>query len=330
MRQKLLVLELWGLGDLIIGSHFLISASEKFDVTVVAKPFAVELGRRFWPGVKVVPFVAPWTAFRRKYRFVQWDWRQMMDLRRRLVKERFDIALSARWDPRDHVLLAGAGVGRRVGFPRMGSRVLLNYSLPLPPPRAHRYEYWRLLGEAIGLDLADRPHFGHPRAAGKDVVLIHTGAGQTLRVWPLERFRALAKRLREAGYRVQIACDRDQRPWWLQAGEMAIRAPRSVPDLMELIEQAGVFIGNDSGPGHLAAWCGVPTLTVFGPQLPEWFAPLDRASEWIEGKACPHKPCLDYCRFAEPHCILGLTEEEVWARVFRFVTNHLGVQPGGR
>jgi hypothetical protein len=39
MRQKLLVLELWGLGDLIIGSHFLRSAAEQYDVTVVAKPY---------------------------------------------------------------------------------------------------------------------------------------------------------------------------------------------------------------------------------------------------------------------------------------------------
>lgn len=323
MRQKLLVLELWGLGDLIIGSHFLIRASEKYDVTVVAKPFAVELGRRFWPGVKVVPFVAPWTSFRRKYRFVQWDWRQMFELRRRLVTTQFDVGVSARWDPRDHFLLAGVGVRRRVGFPRMGSSLLLNHSLPLPHRRAHRDEYWRHLGEVIGLQMADRPQVNLPRARGQDRILIHTGAGQTLRVWPLERFRALAQCLREQGYTVQIACDRDQRPWWLQAGEMAIRAPRSVPELMELIEQTGVFIGNDSGPGHLASWCGVPTLTVFGPQLPEWFAPRDRASEWIEGKACPYKPCLDYCRFAEPHCILGITEEEVVTRALRFVSAHL-------
>jgi len=323
MRQKLLVLELWGLGDLIIGSHFLSCASEKYDVTVVAKPFAVELGQRFWPAVRVVPFVAPWTSFRRKYRFVQWDWRQILELRRHLAKERFDVGLSARWDPRNHVLLAGIGVRRRIGFPRMGSSLLLSDSLPVPHLRAHRYEYWRLLGEAIGLRMADRPQFVLPHSRGNDQVLIHTGAGQTLRVWPLERFRALAQHLREEGYRVQIACDRDQRPWWLQAGETAVHGPRTVRELMELIQQAGVFIGNDSGPGHLAAWCGVPTLTVFGPQLPEWFTPLNRASEWIEGKDCPHKPCLDYCRFAEPHCILGITEEEVLTRALRFVAGHL-------
>ena len=323
VKQKLLVLELWGLGDLIIGSHFLKCASERYQVTVVARPFALELGRRFWPEVNVVPFVAPWTSFRRKYRFHQWNWRSLAVLRRRLSKEQFDVGLSARWDPRDHLMLAVVGARDRIGFPRMGSSLLLTRPLRRPDPTAHRYEYWRTLGEALDLRLVDQARLVLPCINGRNTVLIHTGAAQTLRVWPLERFRFLAQRLREEGYPVEIACDRDQRPWWLQAGELSVRCPRRVAELMELIEKAGIFIGNDSGPGHLAAWSGVPTLTVFGPQLPEWFAPLNRASEWIEGKDCPYKPCLDYCQFAEPHCLLDVTEEEVLNRALQFASTHL-------
>jgi len=39
------------------------AAAEKYEVTVVAKPYAKELQAKFWPGVTVLPFVAPWTAF---------------------------------------------------------------------------------------------------------------------------------------------------------------------------------------------------------------------------------------------------------------------------
>jgi heptosyltransferase-2 len=87
-----------------------------------------------------------------------------------------------------------------------------------------------------------------------------------------------------------------------------------------LLERAGAFIGNDSGPGHVAAFCGVPTFTIFGPQLPEWFAPLHPSSDWLEGKACPYKPCSDYCRFPAPYCMANSTEEEVFGRVEAFVT----------
>ena len=90
-------------------------------------------------------------------------------------------------------------------------------------------------------------------------------------------------------------------------------------DLLALIDQAGAFIGNDSGPGHLAAFCGVPAFTLFGPQLPEWFAPLHPDSVWIEGKVCPYKPCSDYCRFPTPNCLWNVTEEEVGAGVETFL-----------
>ena len=69
MKAKLLVVELWGLGDLIIATPFLQAASQRYEVTLAAKPYALDLQRRFWPDVRVVPFVAPWTAFRFKDKY---------------------------------------------------------------------------------------------------------------------------------------------------------------------------------------------------------------------------------------------------------------------
>ncbi len=63
VKPKLLILELWGLGDLVIATPFIRAATEKFEVTLLAKPFAQEMRPRLWPAVKVVPFTAPWTAF---------------------------------------------------------------------------------------------------------------------------------------------------------------------------------------------------------------------------------------------------------------------------
>jgi ADP-heptose:LPS heptosyltransferase len=85
----------------------------------------------------------------------------------------------------------------------------------------------------------------------------------------------------------------------------------------------GAFFGNDSGPGHLAAACGTPTFTLFGPQLHEWFAPLHPAAEVVEGKACPYKPCSDYCRFPAPFCLHGISVDDVWPRVEAFAARHL-------
>ncbi len=322
VKPKLLVVELWGMGDLVIATPFLQAASEKYSVTLLAKPYATDLQRRFWPAVRVAPFVAPWTAFRGKYRLLSWPWREIFRLRS-LAAERFDLGLTARWDPRDHLLLKLLRARRRLGFPRLRSQIFLTDPLARPHPAAHRYENWRVLGRPLGLELPAREQLQmSARPSGRDVV-VHTGAGQPVRVWPLARYRSLVERLRSRNYRVQVACDPDQRGWWLAAGEKEVATPRTVSELLVVMECAGVFIGNDSGPCHLAAFCGVPTFTIFGPQLPEWFAPLHPAAEWLEGKPCPYKPCSDYCRFPSPACMVRSGEDEVWERVAAFVSSRL-------
>ncbi len=329
MKPSLLIVELWGLGDLVIATPFLRAASEKYQVTLIAKPYAKDLQARLWPDLEVIPFVAPWTAFQGKYRLWKWPWRELRRLRRQIIRRRFDVGLSARWDPRDHFLLRTMRVKRRLGFPRLRSQMFLTDELVRPAPHLHRYEYWHVVGRALGLELPERQSLVMPRTNKTGAVLVHTGAGQPIRVWPLERYHRLVQRLRQENRRVLIACDPDQRQWWLKTGENEIATPRSVTELLELIDQVDVFIGNDSGPGHLAAFCGVPTFTLFGPQLPEWFAPLHPQTVCVEGKACPYKPCSDYCRFSEPRCLFNISEEEVWRGIQRFTDLHLEKRGAG-
>ena len=324
VKPKLLVIELWGVGDLAIATPFLRKACERFEVTLLAKPYAADLQSRFWPPVKVVSFNAPWTAFDHKYQLFSWPWRTMWRLWQQLRREEFDVALSARWDPRDHLLLRLTRAKTRLGFPRTGSQVFLTNALTAPPPLAHRYDNWRVIARALELDLEAQDKIRlAPRPAGRKV-FIHTGAGQPVRVWPLERYQRMVKRLREQKREVKVVCNPEQREWWLRAGEPGVATPRTVADLLDLMGDAGVFIGNDSGPGHLAAFSGIPTFTFFGPQVPEWFVPLHPAAEWIEGKPCPYKPCSDYCMFAAPHCLGEVSEAEALPLLERFVEKHLG------
>jgi len=323
VKPKLLIIELWGLGDLAIATPFLRRACEQFDVTLLAKPFALDLRSRFWPEVKVIPFNAPWTAFNRKYHLLSWPWGKMFLVWRKLLHERFDVALSARWDPRDHFLLRLSGATSRLGFPRTGSQIFLTNPLASPDHAAHRYENWRVIAQSLGLELEQREKLHFPSRRENRVVLIHTGAAQAVRVWPLERYHQLAQKLRQRGATVKILCNPEQKGWWADAGEPDVTAPESVSDLLQCMDAARVFIGNDSGPGHLAAFCGIPTFTFFGPQVVEWFVPLHPDAEAVEGKACPYKPCSDYCRFSVPHCLWNITEAEVWPRLEKFVDRHL-------
>ena len=105
---------------------------------------------------------------------------------------------------------------------------------------------------------------------------VHPGAGSPTKAWPAERFAALVQR-HAAGHR-----------WLLVAGpgDVAAAAPllslpgavvaRGIPlrSLGALLSQAGVFVGNDSGVGHLAAAAGAPTLALFGPTDPATWSPV--------------------------------------------------------
>ncbi len=289
--------ELWGLGDLALALPFLQAATQHATVTLLAKPHAAPLLARFAPAVELVPLTAPWTVFSGKYRLHRWPWRELARVRRDLRARHFDLGVSARPDPRDHALLALAGARRRLGFPRAGSQLLLTQSLP-DPSRPHRADHWRALAATLGWDLpALNPRLA-PSSASRRVV-IHTGAGHPVRKWPVERFNEIARRLRVAGWEVVMLDD----------------SLRDLGQLLDRLATADRFIGNDSGPGHLAALLGVPTFTLFGPQLPELFAPQHPQAAWIEGAPCPYKPCFDKCRFPAPNCLLEISADAAWVRM---------------
>jgi len=86
------------------------------------------------------------------------------------------------------------------------------------------------------------------------------------------------------------------------------------------------FIGNDSGPGHLAAISGIPTFTIFGNQNSAMFSPIHPASEWIEGAPCGYKPCSDSCHFTSPHCLMDIDEEAVSKEVEKFARKRMATQ----
>ncbi|HOW67830.1 MAG TPA: hypothetical protein PK256_21330, partial [Verrucomicrobiota bacterium] len=218
-KPKLLVLELWRVGDLAMASPFLRQATRRYEVTLVAQPMACEFQRRFWPEVRVIPFEAPWTVFLGKYRLHKWPWAELGCLMRNLRRQEFDCSVSARWDPRDHFVLWLSGAQERIGFPRVGSGFFLSRRLSRPPPHVHRYDLWKRVGAELGLELPSRQEMPMPALRSGGRIVVHTGAGAPVRVWPLERWRDLIIRLRERGAEITILSDPIQRDTWLAWGE---------------------------------------------------------------------------------------------------------------
>ena len=309
-RPSLLVAELRGTGDLAILMPFLQAASQRYDVTLLAVPNAEGLLRRFAPEVEHISCVAPWALFSGGRKLHRWPWRKLIGVVKALRARKFQAAVSVWPLVRDHLFLKLSGPKKLIGFSQSGDRWLLDQDLRREK-HTHRPEAWRRIAHELDLpiQLNDQPRL---QTAVTRRVVLHSGASQKLRVWPLERFSTLVKNLRARGWSPEILCDPHQLPLWHSLGETTARVATDMDDLVETMATGSAFLGNDSGPGHIAALCGVPTFTIFGPQLPELFAPGHSRAGWTEGLPCPHKPCFDQCRFAEPYCLTGIDSDSVW------------------
>jgi heptosyltransferase-3 len=132
--------------------------------------------------------------------------------------------------------------------------------------------------EQILRSIADRG-IGYKPAGGTDIV-IHPGAGSPRKCWPIERFIELATELKRGGRPVRFVVGEVERDRWSVAdlNKLTTVAPlNSCGNLIELlgeISSAATFVGNDSGPAHLAAIIGVPTIALFGPTSPAQWKPL--------------------------------------------------------
>lgn len=334
-RPKLLVLEFWGLGDLTFATPLLRAARLRYDITLVGKAHAAELLQPTFPDVRFMTFDAPWSAYRDKYALWRWPWSTLLGLLRRLAQERFEAAVSVRSDPRDHFFMMLAGARTRFGFPRRGSTFFLTHPLARSRAKQHRVEDWRDLGRALGLPAMENagPELAHAQyrqrtvdemladLSGKPLLCLHPGAHIAVRRWPERSFAHVVEKLRARfDFHLVLVPDPDGYGSTLAPLADAVLRPLTVPELVDVLGRADLVLCNDSGPGHIAAACGRPVIPIFGPTDPDWFRPWGDQHHIVIRDICPWRPCFDYCKFSEPHCLTKLLPERVWPEIEDHIT----------
>ena len=102
-------------------------------------------------------------------------------------------------------------------------------------------------------------------------LVMHPFAAMAEKTWPRERFIEVAGRLQSAGLEPMIVAGPadDTAPF---SRFQVIRNP-PLSALKSLMSGADLFIGNDSGPAHVAAAFGIPVVVLFGPSDPVAWAP---------------------------------------------------------
>ena len=275
-----------------------------------------------------------------------------LQLAGKLRKEHFELAFVLDRSPMLTLLPWLAGVPRRVGPDSLGrgfsltDRVAVSSS---PDNLQHQAEIYLDLARAIGLP-TDHPHMRfvpttEERTAvkrlvqdGHRLVALFAGGGSnpgmelTAKRWPLERYRALAKKLvYELDAQVLLIGGpgdealNNQLLTGLDVPEgtvLNLTGRTSMGELGALLERCALFIGNDSSPMHLAAAVGTPVIAIFGPTSPQEYGPypLDDPQHIALWRHPTGKPCFFLGKMqpcANCTCMQAVTVDDVWQAVQR-------------
>ena len=112
-------------------------------------------------------------------------------------------------------------------------------------------------------------------------VALHPGSGGARKCWSRSKFIQLIDELSSMKIAVQIVLgpvELETLPHFVHdlPEGIAVFVPDSVVQLAAVLARADLFVGNDSGPGHVAAAVGTATLSLFGPTDPDVWRPLGR------------------------------------------------------
>ena len=232
------------------------------------------------------------------------------------------VAYLAQGSVRSAALARLAGFRSRVGFTTSAGRWLYTRRVEYRDDRHHAERLWSLAAEAPDASPTReqlRPKL-FPGGAEREAVdrllangsvrmpLIALAPGS---VWATKRwpFYADLARLISASAHIVVIGSKDDAPL---AGEIVATTDARTTDATgklsllgsaELIRRCAIVVTNDSAPQHLASAVGTPTVTVFGPTVPEFgFGPLAPQSitAGVVGLEC--RPCD---RHGPAQCPLG-------------------------
>ncbi len=293
---NVLALNLGGIGDFVSTMPVLaaLKAAGSY-ITSVVWPAQEELARLAPCVDRVVPLPREWEN----------DPELSLFGRALAGKFGYDLVLDFAFMPRAGVLTREARGRRTVGFALEGRRYRWYTDIFPNVEGEPRLERNLRLIEQLGLARPARPDFrvklpvgierrvssllaSHGIGPNAQPIAVHPGSGNSVRNWPAGRFAELASRLRaHTGRPVVLLGGREAT--YDGSDETALsarvrnlmRSPAvdlggklGTAELLALLRRCSLFVGNNSGPAHLAATlAGVPVLLAWAPRNEEIWRP---------------------------------------------------------
>ena len=224
-----------------------------------------------------------------------------MKVRRMLRSRRFDIAIDAQGLTKSALLAWFSGAPCRIGYGQCWGRELsrwFNNKTVDTSDCVHVVDRNLCLLKPLGIQ-NPVARFNMPIAADVQATsrrmlarlgltvggfaVVNVGAGWPSKLWPAERYAALAQRVQRAyglPFLVIWAGDEEhrmaQKVVERSAGSARLAPPTNLVELAALSSDARLFVGSDTGPLHIAAAVGTPCVGLYGPWPAKRHGPYGR------------------------------------------------------
>ncbi|MBF0493800.1 MAG: lipopolysaccharide heptosyltransferase II [Candidatus Omnitrophica bacterium] len=264
-----------------------------------------------------------------------------LKLARRLKSGKYDAAFVLNPHKTLHLGCFLAGIPLRVGYNRKWGFLLTKTTEdPREKGLKHETEYaldiLKLAGiegkikypklypgleqiETVALDLKN-----NDIDTSKPVIVIHASASNPAKMWPKRNYAELITKIKNTiDCGVVLTGDMESHSLAEEivkvSGKKCFNASGkfNLGETGALLKEADVFIGNDSGPMHMAAAAGACVIAIFGRNIPG--VGPKRWGPCGEGHVVFHKADCEVCRDTNcPHgyrCLMAITPEEVFAAV---------------
>lgn len=335
--RRILIIRLDSLGDLLMTRPAIHALRKRFPQAQIELLMSEKWAPLFHQTSevdKVIAWEAAWHEGRRSF---PWMIRSLFRLAQKLRRQKFDLAIDFRGDMRHILLMALAGIPHRYGYGITGGGFLLTHQgryafdrhqvfvnlglleglgideepiqIPLAVSRESYRKFWdKEIVRSIGVD--------RPR------IIIHPGAAYPSKRWPVKKYAEIITALLKdrLGIMVLIGTQNEKNEMnqlvFNDPGVLDLRGMTALEELPALFEACDLYLGNDSGPAHLAATQGLEVISVFsGTNDYRAWHPWTKSLSLIRYNV-PCSPCeARQCPLIHHDCMEKISVPEVISKV---------------
>ncbi|MEW6066680.1 MAG: glycosyltransferase family 9 protein [Nitrospirota bacterium] len=258
---------------------------------------------------------------------------------RRLRRVAPDIAIDLEGRNVSSTLTFLSGAKMRVGRSTAKRSFFYNFKVKLPGG-IHKVYSFSTIAAAVGVSI-EKINFGlkasDERAASlrnklrseniktdKPIVCIHPGAGKIYKQWSTEGFAEISDWLFSEGFHVVfIGSNSDLKKINEISSSTKYEAYNlggklSLGELIAFMGMCSLFIGNDSGPTHLAAVVGAPIIALFGSANERRWGPMSENMVILRGEERCRKCTGMHCEY-NYRCIQTISPQDVKSAIIKLL-----------